>query len=249
MLGDPSRPSGRILADADGVPLARFVEDSVEGRPVARLFERSVSVERARAAVLRELRGWRVAADPALGLELVLAGGRHVRHLHVLSRDLVASPAFEMGAAPPGLELRPLDRPAADLVAAFCSAFAAGHVDGRRESPLRELEGVLSGESIGPVLTCSGVAVDVNAHVCAAVIINDSPLAPPLRGPWIAECFRDRSPRYAGAGRALLERALVLATSAGLETMGLTVTHGNRARELYEALGFREVRAIYSVDL
>lgn len=249
VLGDPSRPSGRVLADREGAPLGRFVEDTVEGRPVARLFERSVSVERALGPILRELRGWRVAADPELGHELVLAGARHVRYLHVLSRDLVVAPAAGTPAAPPGLQLRALDRPAADLVPAFRSAFAEGHVDGRRDSPLEELEGVLSGATLGPVLSCSGLAVDADANVRAAVIVNDSPLGPPLRGPWIAECFRDRAPAYAGAGRALLERTLALATSAGLETIGLTVTHGNRARQLYESLGFREVRSIYSVDL
>ena len=52
-----------------------------------------------------------------------------------------------------------------------------------------------------------------------------------------------------GAGRALLRRALALATRDGLPALGLAVTHGNPALELYAAHGFRDVLQSLSVDV
>jgi GNAT superfamily N-acetyltransferase len=101
----------------------------------------------------------------------------------------------------------------------------------------------------GPLLDCSRLAVDAGRTVHAAAIITGLEGEPPFGGPWVAECFRDRDPRYAGAGRALLEHVLVQATRDGLHTLGLAVTHGNRARELYLELGFREIFTALSVDL
>jgi hypothetical protein len=42
---------------------------------------------------------------------------------------------------------------------------------------------------------------------------------------------------------------LLHATRDGLWTVGLAVTHGNRARELYAELGFRELFTALSVEL
>jgi GNAT superfamily N-acetyltransferase len=69
----------------------------------------------------------------------------------------------------------------------------------------------------------------------AACLVNDRP----DEGPWISEVFRDPEPRYAGTGAALLRRTLALASGAGLRSIGLAVTVGNPAQQVYAKLGFR----------
>lgn len=249
---DPSRPGWQVLVDASGTRLGSFIEAVRDGRRAAQLFELHVPVEAAVDTILAELRGWRIGASEELGRALVAAGGKLHRHAHVLGRDLRAAPATRAGPPPPGLRLQPADRPPADLVDAYRDAFPPDHPDGAAridEDPLEELTRIVTGGIVGPVLPCSGIAVDASERVRAAVIITDSGGEPPFGGPWVAECFRDPDPRYAGAGRALLERTLLEATRAGLPAIGLAVTHGNRAQKLYRELGFRHVFTAYSVDL
>jgi GNAT superfamily N-acetyltransferase len=254
ILDDPTRPGGRILTDADGAEIARYVAAFREGRPMADLFIRGpgVTVAQAVPVVLAELRGQLVAADEPLGRALVAAGARAGRHAHVMSRDLVADPApaaWRDPPAPPGLRLGPLDRPASDLVAAAESAYPPHHVDNAHlDRPINhatELEALLAGRDVGPLLPCSGVAVDRDGAVVAAVVVNRDDAAPPYGGPWVTQVFR--GPGGRGAGRALLQRALGLATADGLPALGLAVTHGNRAQRLYEELGFRVILTAVNV--
>ena len=236
-----------MLEDTAGTRLGRFVRS--ERR--AELFIAEADVEPVVEALRSELAGWRVVTGEALGSVLLAGGGRLVRHSHLLSRDLSADPATGARPLPDGLRLTPADRPTADLVPAFVAAFPADHVDGpgRVKDPHAELAIVLERGAAGPVLPCSRLAVGAGGTVHAAAIVTLLEGDPPFGGPWLAECFRDRDPRYAGAGRALLEHTLVEATRDGLATLGLAVTHGNRARELYEELGFREIFTALSVDL
>jgi hypothetical protein len=62
-------------------------------------------------------------------------------------------------------------------------------------------------------------------------------------GPWVMEVFREPGAR--GAGKALLQRALVLSEGS----LGLAVTHGNPAERVYASLGFKRIFTAYSVDL
>jgi GNAT superfamily N-acetyltransferase len=249
---DPFRPGWQVLVDAAGRRLGSFVRGERGGRPSAELFELEGAVEDAVPLVLADLHGWRVVAGEDLGPALVAAGGRLFRHSHVLTRDLVATPAPHAGPLPPGLEARPADRPAADLVDAYRAAFPPEHPDGAAridEDPLVEMRRIVEQGIVGPVLDCSRLAVDGGGSVRAGVIITDSGGTPPFGGPWVVECFRRPDPAYRGAGRALMERMLIAATQAGLPAVGLAVTHGNPAHELYLKLGFTLVFTAYSVDL
>ncbi len=248
MRTDPIHPGWTVLEDTAGTRLGRFIRS--ERR--AELFVVEADVEPAVNAIRSELAGWCVVAGEPLGRVLLAGGGRLVRHSYLLSRDLRADPATDAAALPDGLELTPADRPAADLVPAFRAAFPPEHVDGtaRVGKDLRdELAAVLERGVAGPLLPCSRLAVDAAGDVHAAAIITGLEGAPPFGGPWVAECFRDRDPRYAGAGRVLLEHTLLQATRDGLPTLGLAVTHGNRARELYLELGFRAIFTALSVEL
>lgn len=249
MRTDTTHPGWTVLEDAAGRRLGRFIQS--ERR--AELFTLEADVEPTVSAIRHELAGWCVVAGERLGRVLLAGGARLVRHSHLLSRDLHAHPATTAHPLPGGLELTPADRPPAHLVPAFRAAFPPEHVDGpaRVGKDLQaELAGVMVHGVAGPLLPCSRLAVDAHGNVHAAAIITRlEESGPPLGGPWVAECFRDRDPRFAGAGRALLEHVLLQATRDGHASIGLAVTHGNRARELYAELGFREIFTALSVEL
>ena len=58
---------------------------------------------------------------------------------------------------------------------------------------------------------------------------------------WIEDVVVDEAARRLGAGRALVEAALVLAVDAGAETVDLTSRPSREsARRLYETMGFEE---------
>jgi GNAT superfamily N-acetyltransferase len=254
IAADPDLAAGRVLLDADGRELARFHEGERDGRRVADLFSLSAPPEDALPTVLAELAGWRVSADEPFGRLLVTAGGRPRRHGHVLSRDLVRDPAppdWLEPPVPPGLRLGPVDRPALDLAPACFAAYPSDHPDYDHvpapDQPELELEEIISGRLMGPLLGCSGLAVSDDGAVAGAILVNATPGEPPIGGPWISQLFRHPAAR--GAGGPLLRRALALATRDGLPALGLAVTHGNAAQRLYEAQGFAEVLSSLTVEL
>jgi GNAT superfamily N-acetyltransferase len=234
-----------ILSDADG-PVGSYERSEREGKVYADLFAREpgVSPERAARAVLSELRGMRIAGDEPVGRELVAAGGKPLRHAHLMSHDMTDRPEWR---EPPGYWLTDVDRPAADLLDAYRAAFPPDHVDHRDETPeraLATLESHVSGREFGPLLRGSGLAVAEDDSVVGAILLGTLPGDPPLNGPWLIEVFRD--PEHRGVGRALIERALAL---ADVPALGLMVTEGNPARSLYEALGFRLLHSALVVEI
>lgn len=234
-----------VISDADG-PVGRYDRVERGGHRYADLFDREpgVSTKRAARAVLAQLRGWRIAGDEELGRALVAAGGRLLRHAHLMSHDLAVRPTW---SHPPGHRLTDIDRPATDLVDAYIAAFPPTHVDHRdepRDSALATLESHLSGAEFGPPLRGSGLAVAEDGTVAGAILLGVLPGEPPLNGPWLIEVFRH--PAHRGVGRALCERALAL---ADVDVLGLVVTEGNPARALYEDLGFRLLRSSLVVQI
>jgi GNAT superfamily N-acetyltransferase len=241
----------KVLLDAAGIPVGRYERLERDGAVYADMFAREsgVAVERVAETVLAELRGMRIAGDEALGRALIAAGGKPLRHAHLMSRDLARDPAPERWPEPPpGVRLTDVDRPAGDLVDAFRAAYPPGHPDHREEPPersLADLDTWVSGREFGPLLAGSGLAVAADGTVAGAILLGTLPGDPPENGPWVIELFRH--PAHRGVGRPLLERALALTP---VPTLGLIVTEGNeRARALYEDLGFRFVRTTLVVQL
>ena len=231
-------PHGRVLLDAAGAPIGRFDTGFRDGVPMADLFDREpgVDAEQAARAIRAELLGWRVAADEEVGRALLRAGGELKRHGHLYSYDFAHTSAPRMWRTPSGIRLTDIDRPAADLVRARIAAYPPGHPDHAQvpDDHERELHPWLYEGTFGPLLAGSGLAVDERGDVVGAIILGVVPGDPPRNGPWVIDVFRD--PRARGAGRALMERALALAT---VDTLGLIVTEGNdAARRLYESVGF-----------
>jgi GNAT superfamily N-acetyltransferase len=256
LAGDPGRPEGRVLRDDSGAEIARFVEARRDDRRVADLFRLAggVAPERAARVVIAELASWRISAEEPFGRLLVAAGGRPKRHGHVLSRDLVRDPAppdWLEQPLPTGVRLTPVDRPAIDLAPACFAAYPREHPDyddiPTPDRPEIELEEIMSGRLMGPLLRCSGLAVGEDGAVLGALLVNGTRGEPPTGGPWISQLFRHPGAR--GIGGPLLRRALALATRDGLPAIGLAVTHGNPAHRLYEATGFAEVLNSLTVEL
>jgi ribosomal protein S18 acetylase RimI-like enzyme len=236
VVHDPS--GGRRLLDAAGATIARFEQAVRDGRPTADLFAREpgVTVDDAAAAVLADLPGWRIAGDEELGRALVAAGGTPMRHGHMYSRNLKADPPPRTWDEPPGIRLTDIDRPVADLLAARRAAYAPDHPDRAfiPEDDEAELQDVVYGGQFGPLLAGSGLAVAADGAVLGAIILGTIPGDPPKNGPWVIDIFR--VPGHRGVGRALLQRALALAT---VDALGLIVTDGNdAARALYESQRF-----------
>jgi GNAT superfamily N-acetyltransferase len=253
---DPADPGGRILTDADGAELARFNVAPGQERAVADLFELADGADpnRTAAVAMAELRGWRVAAPTPFGRLLEAGGARPRRHVHVLSRDLVRDPpppAWLEPALPDGIRLTTVDRPALDLAAACAAAYPADHPDFAQiphpEQPEIELEAIMSGRLMGPLLRCSGLALGEDGDVVGAILVTATPREPPFGGPWIAQLFR--APGARGTGTALLRRALAIAARDGLPAVGLAVTHGNPAARLYAEHDFMEQLDSLSVEL
>lgn len=238
-------PDGRLLARYQ----RRLADDD---RPMADLVELADGVEEAAAvpALMAAFAGWRVGAAPPLGKALVAAGARTHRHAHVMSRDLRRDPAPAAWLAPPlpdGYRLTAVDRPARELAPVAELAYPPGHPDHRPEPEEPELEAIMSGRLLGPLLPCSALALDADGEVAGAILVNDSDGEPPFGGPWLAQIFR--RPDAAGLGTALLRRALAAGTRDGLAAIGLAVTDANPARARYAALGFAEVLESLSVDV
>ena len=257
ILEDPDRPQWRVLTDADGAPLGRFEDEGERGgRPMADFFTPAggVAPERAAAAIVDQMQGWRVAADVPFGRLMIAAGARLRRHSHVLSRDLVRDPALDgwlEPRAPAGYRLTPVDRPAIELAEACAAAYPPDHPDfGDIPDPDRpeiELGEIVSGRLLGPLLRCSGLVVRDDGTVAGGILVNAQPGEPPFSGPWVTQIFRH--PDAPGTGGPLLRRALAVATRDGLPALSLAVTHANPARAVYAALGFTEAMEAYSVEV
>jgi hypothetical protein len=257
ILVDPERPTWRVLTADDGTPLGHFEDEGEHaGRPMADFFAPvdGVEPERAAAAVVAQMTGWRVAAEVPFGGHLIAAGARLRRHSHVLSRDLVRDPAADGWLGPPmpaGFRLTPVDRPAIELADACAAAYPPDHPDfGDIPDPQRpeiELEEIISGRLLGPLLRCSGLVIRDDGTVAGAALINARPGDPPFSGPWVTQIFRH--PDAPGTGGPLLRRVLAIATRDGLPAVSLAVTHDNPARDVYAALGFAEAIEAYSVEV
>jgi GNAT superfamily N-acetyltransferase len=250
---DPARPDRQLLLDEDGRTLARFLQGKRDGFELADLVEPEPGVPLHRIArrIGTDLSGWKVAGDVALGRALVELGARPTRHAHVHSRDLRRHPAVDPAPPPAGIGIGPLDRDAQALAEIYAAAYPPGHVDWTYSGPPadyeEDLDAILEGRLAGPRLEVSRLAVDDRGRPAGVLIVTRIDGEPPFGGPWVAELFRRPGADVRGTGRALLEAGLAAATDAGLPALGLAVTDGNPAQQLYEALGFERVLSSLTV--
>ncbi len=258
--GDPWAHAGlprQHVRDNRGNIVLAHTPTTREGRPWADLAWRMPEVDAARCsdALRSTLRGWVLSTeDEALATELIGRGARVLRHAHGYSRDLRADPAPSSWGAPEvpaGLHLTGVERSAEELARLLLAAYPPGHPDcfgWTPEEARQEIAGILAGRVLGPLLPCSGLALD-GERVAGVCLITLRDGTPPHGGPWVIEVYRHPAPRYAGVGAALLRRALWLATREELPALSLVVSDGNPARRVYERLGFRHVGASRTLEL
>jgi GNAT superfamily N-acetyltransferase len=197
-------------------------------------------IDELRDACLRELRGWTVVAPVDLARALIAAGATQRRHGLLMSHDLREVPS-EVDP-----RIVPLTAGAAELLPVHRRAYRPGHPDYDFASQGDPLGPLMAGEVIGPVLPCSRMAI-VEGAIAGAAIVNAFPGEPPDAGPWLADLFRD--PAHPGIGRALVRGVLTQAAADGLPALGLVVSGGNSAIELYRGEGFRTIREDIAVAI
>ncbi|QRK04968.1 GNAT family N-acetyltransferase [Archangium violaceum] len=243
------------VRDAAGAPVLVHSPSTRDGRPWADLAWRIPQVDATHCAdvLLPALRGWALSTDDeALALALIARGARVVRHAHSYSRDLRADPAsWSTPEAPGGCQLSAVERSAEALASPLLAAYPPGHPDHSGWTPeeaRHEVARILAGEVLGPLLPCSGLALEGDT-VIGACLVTLREGSPPHGGPWVIEVYRNPAPRYAGVGAALLRRALWLSTRAELPALSLVVSDGNPARRVYEHLGFQHVGSSRTLEL
>ena len=236
---------------SEGRAVLRYTP-TLESSPTADLAEPLVSVDEVVPVVLDELAGWHIAtANEEFSSALLAAGCTPVRHGHLYSRDLVASPP-EAGWLSPDLGplvLSPIDRAAADFVKVSLAAYPPGHPDTETADPAvveRFVEVLLTGESVGPFMGVSAQVTD-GADVVGVTIINRVSGMAPLGGPWVSEVCRVPDPRYAGLGAAMLRHVMAGLQALEETSLSLVVTESNPARNAYERLGFCHIESFRKV--
>ncbi|MER7013646.1 GNAT family N-acetyltransferase [Saccharopolyspora sp. NPDC000359] len=198
-----------------------------------------------------ELPGWHLLVTEDQGRHLVRAGARVHRHAATMHRDLRRDPppphrAHQQPPAP--LRAVPCDRPATAVLPAWRAAYPPQHPDGSPSSDQQliseELQPLLSGRVLGPLLDSSALIVNAADEVVAGIVVND------FNGTaWIGDLFRHPDPTCTGLGGLLLRRALARTAAQGWPVLGLAVTLGNPARHIYDKLGFTTVETSLKLAL
>lgn len=258
MSEDPLRhwPDRTPLYDDDGRLLVVFTraEGTRNGRPWADGLWRpaDVSIQTATEVVVDTFAGWAVSlSDPGLGAALVERGASTLRHAHLMSHRLV-----ELAPVPPGpLRLEPLtasdvERTCQRLGEIALAAYPSTHPDHAHadvEQAAGEIAAIGRGELLGPLLDVSRLAMHGHDAVGACLVV-DRPGRAPEGGPWVIDLFRDPAAQVRGVGRALLTASMTAASTAGLPSLSLAVSHSNTAAlRLYSSLGFDDAEQSWTL--
>ncbi|MGV9385014.1 N-acetyltransferase family protein [Nonomuraea sp. NPDC003707] len=236
----------QVLLDELGQPAIKFTEGSMWGR---RWASRIQAVGPGAAeAVLLHLQGWHLSGPESLCNELISKGAKLVRQAHILTHFLDGLDRFDTDI-PANIRCVPCDRAPESVLPAWVSALGPGHPDHipeNNDTVLRqEVDPLLNGTLMGPVLPCSVLAVNEHDEVVAGVVVNDWDGTP-----WITNGFRDpaRSPR--GLGTKLLLHSLKSAASDGFSALTGSVSHDNQASlNMCAKLGFHNISTYMTVSL
>lgn len=245
-----------VLLDEAGRPAAEYVPGQSRGGPWADALRTTGGHPGSTVPLLLDrMPGWTMTTDENLAADLLLAGARSVRHAHHYRWDLASRrphPDWAAPALPARLRLVAASTMSAqDLAATRQTAYVPGHPDhgaDRATGSVGRLRGLLDGTRYGALLDCSAVVLE-GMRVVAAVTVNRHDGTPSRRGPWFTDLFRDPLPRYSGLGTVLMQWALAHAEEAGETDMGLSVTEGNPARQLFERIGFLHTESTRTVVL
>ncbi len=258
---DPARGERvRLLADDDLSLLATFVAPP-STRPTAADLRALPGTDLGRLAAVatRDLRGVRVVTRIGEAAALTEAGATVVGTAVSMVRARLqedppplrwAAPHLAAGVAAVGVESVGVDQ----IAAAQRLAFGPGHPDHRSTLEAQaagHLQALLAGELLGPLYTDASTAIlDGDRRLVACLLATqwEGIGEEWAGGPWLVDVFT-----VPGAplllGRALLARAVAVAALDGHDAVGLSASATNRARRLYERLGFRDAFHRVTLDL
>lgn len=246
------RTSGHLLHDSAGVAVLSYELATFNGVPWA---DHAVPLApHAAREVLDRLGGWRVSGDPGFAEELLGLGALPDRHAHSMLRDLRADPPppdWAWGAGQVQI-VAGRDRPMDEIWALHQQAFGPDHPDRRhiRESDQQRrarFAELLGGAVFGPSRPGTACALAAERLVGLVAVFNLVDAAGPV--PWICSVFRSPDAQWRGLGGILVRHAVAAVHAAGWDRIGLAVTVGNPALELYLRLGFLVTDTAISVRI
>ena len=228
--------------EVQGEPVLHYVAGTRDGRPLADLAEPLTSD--AAGMVVDSLPGWVVASsDRAFVTGLTAHGAQLTRHRYVMSAQ--TSPHADAPLdVPPNVHLVPLSQTTPmDLLPSWQAAYPVGHVD-HESGTVEEILATCWDHVDDPAWRATehrSTAIALIGDTIVGGIIIDIRSEPvPFGGPWLSDIWRRPGPTQRGLGAWLISRAMRLLHEDGYPTLGLSVTHGNPARNLYARLGFAE---------
>jgi len=232
LTGGDGAVLGTARVDPTDEPLPRAVVHVPADAPVADLAD----------AALAALPGHRLIVDTAaLADALVDRGLTLVRAASLMVLPL---PVPSPGAPAPDVELRPLQDTPDAYGEVMRRAYPPDHPDHEHgdatpEGAAAMIRGYLSGEIVGPVISEASAEARLDGALVGVNVVSEMPTDDEFDGgPWITDLFVDPAAQGRGVGKALLSQAVDQLTAGGRSTLGLAVTLGNPAAQLYEALGF-----------
>lgn len=178
-----------------------------------------------------------IVDDAERARAVVAAGGVLDRHFVRMVRSLQEGGIVP--AAVPGYALEPFTALRIDDYArVVCAAYGANHPDhGPEDDDPDAAARVLTGYE-----RAEGASVhvaDERGSIAGVVVVTDRD------GPWISELAVDPANAGRGLGAMLVDGACARLVTRGERALGLAVTAGNPARELYARLGFTTTHEIW----
>jgi GNAT superfamily N-acetyltransferase len=228
--------------DVHGRSVLRYVAGMRDGRPLADLAEPLTSD--AAGLVIEALPGWVIASsDRAFVTDLTAHGARLTRHRYVMSAP--TAPHADAPLDPPsGIHLVPLREVSVDqLLPSWLAAYPDGHVDhesGSTQDIIDTCWDHLADPQWWTTMHRSTAIAYSADTIVGGIIVDVRPQPVPFGGPWLSDIWRRPGHGNRGLGTWLIARAMRLLYDDGWQTLGLSVTHGNPARRIYDRVGFVE---------
>ena len=230
--------------DVAGRPVLRYVAGTRDGRQLADLAEPLVDDATAADAAVAAFPGWQIATSQrTFATALTTREAILRRHRYVMSGPTAPHADAPLDPAS-GIHLIGLhDLSVRELLPTWLAAYPPEHVD-HEPGTLDEIMTSCWDHLDDPAWRStehrsSAIAVEGDTIV-GGIIVDLRPEPVPFGGPWLSDVWRRPDRTHRGLGTWLIARAMRLLHEDSLATLGLSVTHGNPARRVYERLGFVE---------
>lgn len=136
-----------------------------------------------------------------------------------------------------------------NAIAMTCGPTHPDHLPGNRIDLIREhLQPLLDRTELG-VNHRSSIAILHGGIPIAGIIISLREGSSPFGGPWISEIWVDPKHQGQGIAKYLITQTQEKLKEDNYTSLGLAVTNGNQAKQLYEYAGFTVVEEFWTLSL